>query len=266
MNIPAIAFFNGKGGCGKTTGLINTAGVLSANGEKLLIIDMDKQRNTTDIFLQDKQSLYEEGKSQTLYDVFAGNAALKDVIKKAYLVGIGQRKAYYHNIDVVPADIRFQNENGLKELKVDIREELERLVEDNGYTYILIDMPPSNEMINTICFTQIVNNIIVPFSPDIFSVSGYNDLMQIISEARKINDNLNIIGIYLSRYRSRNYQIKEALKSFGKMFIDEIQIPFSAQIEDTVLEGRPISYYKRKGKSREAFEKLTEIIISRCVV
>lgn len=266
MNIPAIAFFNGKGGCGKTTGLINTAGVLSSAGEKILIIDMDKQRNTTDTFLQDEQSGYEEGKSKTLYDVFSGKAELQEIIKKSYFVGIGQRKAHYYNIDVIPADVRYQNEDKLKSLKADIREQLEKAVEENGYTYILIDMPPSNEVINNICFTQIANNIIVPFSPDIFSVSGYNDLMNIISEARQMNDNLNIIGIYISRYRNRNYQIKEALKSFGNMFIDDVQIPFSAQIEDTILEGRPISYYKRKGKSLEAFEKLTETIISRCIV
>lgn len=266
MNIPAIAFFNGKGGCGKTTGLINTAGVLSAAGEKILIIDMDKQRNTTDTFLQNDQSGYDEGISKTLYDVFEGKADLKEVVKKSYFIGIGQRKPHYYNIDVIPADVKYQNENKLKGLKTDIKEDLEKLVDANGYTYILIDMPPSNEIINNICFTQIANNIIVPFSPDIFSVSGYNDLMNIISEARHINENLNIIGIYISRYRNRNYQIKEALKSFGTMFIDEVQIPFSAQIEDTVLEGRPISYYKRKGKSLEAFKELTEVMVSRCIV
>lgn len=265
MRIPSIAFFNGKGGCGKTTGLINVAGVLSAAGEKILIIDLDKQRNTTDTFLQDEQSEYSEG-SNTLFDVFEKKVCISDIIKKAYFIGLCQRKAHYFNIDVLPADVRFADENRLKELNIDIKDELEGYVEEQGYTYILIDMPPSNDIINNICFTQIANNVIVPFSPDIFSVSGYSDLMEIIASARKLNDNLNLIGIYLSRYRNRNYQIRDALKTFGKLFIDEVQIPFSAQIEDTILEARPISYYKSKGKSREAFEKLTESIVSRIIV
>ena len=266
MNIPSIAFFNGKGGCGKTTGLINVAGVLSKTGEKVLVIDLDKQRNTTDTFLQDEQSEYEEGKSATFYDVAEGKAALAAAVKKAYLIGFGQRKGHYYNIDVIPADVRFQDEGRLKKFNVNIKDEIEELIETNGYTYVLIDMPPSNQTINNICFTQIANNIVVPFSPDIFSVSGYNDLMDIIAEARKLNENLNIIGIYLSRYRNRNNNIKEALKNFGTMFIDEVQIPFSAQIEDTVMDGRPLSYCKKKGKSLEAFEKLTEIIKIRSII
>ena len=246
--------------------LFNVAGVLSASGEKILVIDLDKQRNTTDTFLQDEQSGYEEGVSNTLFDVFERRVCIDDIVKKSYFIGAGKRKSCYYNIDVLPADVRFANEHRLKELNVDIKEELERYVEEQGYTYILIDMPPSNDVINNICFTQIANNVIVPFSPDVFSVSGYSDLMEIINKARQINERLNIIGIYISRYRNRNYLIKEALKSFGSMFIDEVQIPFSAQIEDTTLIGRPISYYKKKGKSLEAFEKITELIISRTII
>ncbi len=256
MRIPSIAFFNGKGGCGKTTGLINIAGVLANSGEKVLVIDLDKQRNSTDTFLQSNQSEYEDGKSKTLYDVFCKKAKIQEIVKKAYFVGLRQKKEHYYNIDVLPADVKFQNENKLKSLKVDIKNELEEFVEEQGYTYILIDMPPSNEIINQICFSQIANNVIVPFSPDIFSVTGYGDLMEIINDAREINENLRIIGIYISRYRNRNDNIRKALENFGSMFINEVQIPFSAQIEDTILEGRPISYLKSKGKSREAFENL----------
>lgn len=262
MNIPVIAFFNGKGGCGKTTGVINVAGALSAAGEKVLVIDMDKQRNLTDTFLADEQSGYEEGRSSTIYDVLNGNTLMKDTVKKSYFAGKGQRKGHYYGIDVIPADIRLQNESELK--AADIREDFGNLIETAGYTYVLIDMPPSNRTLNDICFSQMANNVIVPFSPDIFSVSGYNDLMNIISDARNSNESLNIIGIYLSRYRNRNENIKDALKSFGKMFIDEVQIPFSAQIEDTVMEGRPISYRHCKGKSVEAFGHLTDVIKNRC--
>lgn len=266
MNIPSVAFFNGKGGCGKTTGLINVAGALSKEGEKVLVIDLDKQRNTTDTFLQNDMSEYEEGKSSTFYDIIMETASVEKTVKKAYFAGIGQRKCHYYNIDVIPADIRFQNESTLKGRGGNIKEQLEKYVETSGYTYILVDMPPSNKVLNEICFTQIANNVIVPFSPDIFSVSGYSDLMDIILKARCRNESLNVIGIYLSRYRKRNANIKEALKSFGTMFIDEVQIPFSAQIEDTIMDGRPISYSRKKGKSREAYEQLTNLIKSRCVI
>ncbi len=263
-SVPAIAFFNGKGGVGKTTGIINVAGVLADKGEKVLIIDMDKQHNATDTLLADEQSGYTD-KSKTLYDVFTGKAALEDIVKKSFLIGIGQRKAHYCNIDVLPADKRFENETKISKMNVDIKEGLEEFINENGYTYVLIDMPPSNRAINTICYTQIANNVIVPFSPDIYSISGYSDTMDIINKAREQNGELNILGIYLSRLRRCNMEIYEALKSFGSLFIDII-IPMSSQIEKTTLESRPISMRKKTGKSLEAYRELTEFIMTGCVV
>ena len=264
MDIPAIAFFNGKGGVGKTTGIINVAGVLADKGEKVLIIDMDKQHNATDTLLADEQSGYTD-KSKTLYDVFTGKVSIKDIVKKSFLVGVGQRKAHYCNIDVLPADRRFENETKISKMNVDIKEKLEEFINLNGYTYVLIDMPPSNKAINTICYTQIANNVIVPFSPDIYSISGYSDTMDIINKAREQNEGLNILGIYLSRLRHCNMEIYEALKSFGSLFID-IVIPMSAQIEKTTLESRPISMSKRTGRALEAYRELTDFIMSRYVV
>ena len=61
-----IAFINGKGGCGKTTSIFHVAGVLSKNGEKVLVIDFDKQRNTSDILL-----LNSEYPEKTVFDFSA---------------------------------------------------------------------------------------------------------------------------------------------------------------------------------------------------
>ena len=50
-----VAFINSKGGCGKTTSIFHVAGVLSTRGEKVLVIDLDKQMNTTDTFLMENE-------------------------------------------------------------------------------------------------------------------------------------------------------------------------------------------------------------------
>ena len=44
--VKKVAFINGKGGCGKTTSIFHVCGVLAQKGEKVLVIDLDKQRNT----------------------------------------------------------------------------------------------------------------------------------------------------------------------------------------------------------------------------
>jgi len=42
-----IAIVNQKGGCGKTTTTVNLAGALAADGNRVLIIDMDPQAHAT---------------------------------------------------------------------------------------------------------------------------------------------------------------------------------------------------------------------------
>lgn len=126
---------------------------------------------------------------------------------------------------------------------------------------MLVDMPPSNKRLNEICFAQIVDNVIAPFSSDIFSVDGYADLMEIVNEARVINGDLNILGIYLSRYDGQcgvDKFIKEQLEEFDT-FLD-VQIPLMSDLREGVMFGRPMSFYKMFSKSRAAYERLADIM------
>jgi cellulose biosynthesis protein BcsQ len=120
-------------------------------------------------------------------------------------------------------------------------------------------MPPSNKPINEICFSQIVDFVIVPFTCDLFSFKGYTNIMDTAEEARQYNPNLNIIGIYIARYNNNSLgdqYIKNNLQEFEDIFID-IQIPDRTDIRDSIMFGRPISYYKTFSPSKTAYEKLT---------
>ena len=49
-----IAFYNNKGGVGKTTTVINVAYTLQTQGYKVLIIDCDSQQNSTRFFISEQ--------------------------------------------------------------------------------------------------------------------------------------------------------------------------------------------------------------------
>ena len=89
--------------------------------------------------------------------------------------------------------------------------------------------------------------------------------MDVVNKARE-NNEVKMLGIYLSKYDSRislDRFIKEELESFGSIFIKDIQIPSKTDIRETVILGKPISFYKSKSSTREAYEKLTREIINR---
>lgn len=256
-----IAFINGKGGCGKTMSIFHIAGVLSERGDKILIIDFDKQRNTTDNFLSHEESNYEEGISKTVLDYLRGKAKIEVVIKKSYIVGRNERNPKYRNIDVLPSDVKLEDERLLK--NIDIKENFNSFVNENGYDWVLIDMPPSNKAINDICFEQIANYVIAPFSSDMDSISGYGDLIDTVNRGREKNDNLHILGIFLARYMSNcglDKFIKEQVSEMlGDLFID-IQIPLRADLRECIMYKRPISFYKMFSPSKTAYENLVEEI------
>lgn len=255
-----IAFVNGKGGCGKTTSLFNIAGVLSSRGDKVLVVDLDKQRNTTDTLLMNA-----EKPVRTVYDFFVGTADLSETIGKALFQKRGNSKPRYYNVDCVVSSVQLENEQALQTVSLDyVRESFDELIRSNGYDWVLVDMPPSSKILNHICFSSIVDYTIIPFSSDIYSVSGYGDIMSTIDEARTENPSLNVLGVFLSRYMGNcavDRYIKSQLESFSTFM--QTQIPLSADIREAVMFGRPISYYRIKSKSKAAYEKLVDELTDR---
>ncbi|MCL2433993.1 MAG: ParA family protein [Clostridia bacterium] len=258
-----VAFINGKGGVGKTTSIFHVAGVLSARGEKTLIIDLDKQRNTTNTFLMETEAPPRGAGAGTMFDFMKGTAAPEEAVRKSYFRSRGNASPKYYNIDVMPSDIRFEFEVLLED--IDIKGPLERFVQGNGYTWLLVDMPPSNRMLNEICFSQIVDFVIVPFSSDFYSLEGYSDLIDTVNRAREHNANLNIIGVYLARYFENckvDKYIRDKMGMFGKLYMD-IYIPVRVDIRESVMYGRPMSYYRRNSSSTRAYERLVDAMEQR---
>ena len=163
-----VAFINGKGGCGKTTSIFHVSGVLSKRGEKVLVIDLDKQRNTTSILLMNT-----EIPEKTVLDFMTGEAEAEEVTAQALFQTRGNAKPKHYGVDVMGSDVRLQDEAELSRIDGEaVGERLQRFIEQQGYTWVLVDMPPSNMTLNNICFKYLVDYAIIPFSSDIFSVDG----------------------------------------------------------------------------------------------
>jgi chromosome partitioning protein len=254
-----IAFINGKGGCGKTTSIFHVSGVLARCGERVLVIDFDKQRNTTDTLL-----MHTEKPPKTALDFMLGEAAACETVGPAMFQSRANAKPKHCGVDCMAADVWMEDEAVLR--RVDgsrVGAELDSFVRERGYGWVLVDMPPSNKALNDICFSYIADYVIVPFSSDLFSVTGYGDILDTIERARGRNASLNVLGVYLARYMANcqvdRYVRNELAKQLGEVFIDA-PIPLAADIREAVMFGRPISYYKDVSHSRKAYERLVQEI------
>jgi chromosome partitioning protein len=266
-----IAFINGKGGCGKTTSIFHVSGVLAKLNKKVLVIDFDKQKNTTSTLMMNVDKKHFPKK--TVFDFLQGRALADEATGKALFQRRGNALPRYYGVDCMVSDTRLENEGLLKRTDgKKLKAELDNFIKQQNYDWILIDMPPSNATLNSICFSYVVDSVVIPFSSDMFSLDGYDSIAETIKNARNINTNLKSLGVYLARYMNNcalDKYIKDKLserlfdKNLNKNDFIDVQIPLSSDIREAVFYGRPISYYKEFSNSCKAYESLVHEIIKR---
>jgi cellulose biosynthesis protein BcsQ len=136
-----IAVYHNKGGVGKTTTVVNLAAALSKKGNKVLVIDLDSQANTT---FATGLVKFEDEEQDDLKD-----SNILQVLQSEDFFSIAQvaRKSNFCNpeIDVIPSHIDLmQYETELNQLDFSRMILIQKLAEvQDKYDIVLIDTPPS---------------------------------------------------------------------------------------------------------------------------
>ncbi len=184
---PVVAICNQKGGVGKTALTTALASVLSARG-RVLVIDADPQANASTILG------IERAVRVTLADLLAPGrpANLRLAITPA--------AAAWGAVDVIPA------ERGLVDRGLDQSLGRESRLRDaiaalpDGYVAVLIDCPPSLDMLTVNALTAASMALIVT-EPRSSSVNAVAEMVQTIASVRTLyNPRLELAGIVVNRW------------------------------------------------------------------
>ncbi|MCU0543125.1 MAG: AAA family ATPase [Oscillatoriaceae cyanobacterium Prado104] len=136
-----IAVYHNKGGVGKTTTVVNLAAALSKKGNRILVIDLDSQANTT--FATGLVKFEDE----ELDDLRDSNILQVLQSEDFYSIEEVARQSNFCNpeIDVVPSHIDLmQYETELNQLDYSRMILIQKLTEvRDKYDIVLIDTPPS---------------------------------------------------------------------------------------------------------------------------
>ena len=207
-----IAIINQKGGVGKTTTAVNLSALLGAMGQRVLMIDLDPQGNTT-------SGLGMEVDDKSIYEVIMGRMKLTDVMEETE----------FKNLSIAGSDVRLANAE-LELVEVEKREyRLKTAVQSvqQDFDFIFIDCPPSLGLL-TINALGAADSVLIPIQCEYYALEGVASLMNTISRVKKtINPHLEIEGVLLTMLDGRT--------NLGLQVVDEVKKHFKKQVYATVI-------------------------------
>ena len=248
-----IAIANQKGGVGKTTTAINLSACLAEKGQRVLVIDIDPQGNTTSGL-----GIAKDNVDNTIYEVMLQEIDISDAICKDI----------FENLDIIPSNV---NLAGAEIDLIDI-ENREYILKNaintvrNNYDYVILDCPPSLSMLTVNAMTA-ADTVLVPIQCEYYALEGLTQLIHTINLVKKkLNPLLELEGVVFTMYDSRtnlSLQVVENVKNNLQQTIYKTIIPRNVRLAEAPSYGMPINYYDGKSAGAESYRLLAEEVIHR---
>ena len=243
-----IAVVNQKGGVGKTTTCVSLTAALQEKGKKVLLCDFDPQANSTSGMGVDKTV------SGGVYDVLInGTSPEKAVVRTKWG-------------DVLPSSKNLAGAGiemiGMEQREFLLKEALGALSPD--YDYILIDCPPSLELL-TLNGIVAARSVLIPVQCEYYALEGLSDLMSTLRLVKKrLNPDIDVEGVLLTMYNGRtnlSMQVAEEVKRFFKGKVYATVVPRNTRLAEAPSHGKPVIAYDKWSKGAEAYRALAKEVL-----
>lgn len=184
---------NRKGGCGKSATAQALANWLYKQGKKVLIVDVDNQANTSYTMGYDTEVNTDIA---TMYNVLAGEVAMKDVIQP--VVRNGGNDLFW---SIAPASENLAAiDMRITPVKVTLADALKSVAKK--YDYCIIDTPLSKGVL-TMGALIASNEVIIPCVAEVYSVQGAQAIAKLLPTAKQYNPKLKVAGLLITRHSDR---------------------------------------------------------------
>ena len=238
-----MAMANQRVGVGRTTTCVNLTAALHSMDYRVLMVDSDPQGNGSSGMGVKKTT------RPNTYDLLINQVPPEDcVVHTPYgdLIPTGKELAAA-SVELINRENReFVLKNALQQLYAD-------------YDYILIDCPPSLELL-TVDALVAADSVLIPMQCEYYALEGIADLMTSIKMCgKRLNRRLKVEGIVLTMFDGRanlsNQVAGELRKHLGDKVYQTV-IPRSIRLSEAPSHGIPGVLYDKSNKGSKAYMAL----------
>ena len=265
-----LVLANQKGGVGKTTTAINLGTALAAVGERVLIVDLDPQGNASTGL-----GIGRVDRKVSAYDVLIGSALIEDAVVPTKVPGLDIVPS---TMDLLGAELELasvpRRSHRLRDALARMprsghlrgESDKEREMSKRPYTYILIDCPPSLNLLTINAMTA-ADAILVPLQCEFFALEGLSQLLRTVERVKtSLNPRLEIQGVVLTMFDQRNKlsdQVAMDVRAHLGEKVYRTVIPRNVRLSEAPSYGKPALVYDHRCAGSKAYMKLASELIRR---
>ena len=260
-NPRVLVVANQKGGVGKTTTTINLGTALAAAGEDVLIVDLDPQGNASTGLGIDRSE-----RSVSTYDVLVDGKSLAGA---AVPTAVPRLSVAPSTLDLLGAEAELGDD---KRRTFRLRDAIGAMAraarkdDGAGYTYLLIDCPPSLNLLTINAMTA-ADSVLVPLQCEFFALEGLSQLLQTVERVKtSLNPGLTIHGVVLTMFDPRNNLSGQVADDVRQHLGDKVYktvIPRNVRVSEAPSHGKPALLYDYHCSGSQAYIRLASEVIQR---
>jgi chromosome partitioning protein len=251
--------FNQKGGVGKTSIVCNLAAAMVEKKQKVLVVDLDSQANSSQYLLGSHNVNFED----TIADFFSATLSFslfKDSLRKCMY------QTEYDGLFVIPADDSLKDlqpklEGRYKIFK--LREAVDLLEEEMGFDQILFDTPPAMNFY-TMSALMAADSVLVPFDCDAFSADAITHVQRNVQEiAEDHRPQLAIEGVVINHFQAQAKLPAKAIADLKERGLPILEPYLSSSVimKESHGLGVPLPFLKPSHKLTKEFDLLATNLI-----
>jgi chromosome partitioning protein len=250
------AIANQKGGVGKTTSTVSLAGLLTEQGHKVLVIDLDPHGSLTSYFGYDPDAL-----TSSTYQLFQGD----DGVSKDSVLALVVDTAVpgLSLIPTSPALATVERQmTGKDGMGLRVGKAMSAI--EAEFDYVLLDCPPvlGVLMINALAACE---RLLVPVQTEFLALKGLERMTRTMQMIQKARPQPLIFTIVPTMFDRRTQASVSSLNVLRKQYVDNLwraTIPVDTKLRDASRLGKVPSQHDPEGRAVRAYRQLLNFILA----